>query len=64
MLTVRSLALARAPCLIMSAMEGEAEEELDRIVTGLVREWLFRKGLTDVLARFDDETVSWVTPGI
>ncbi len=33
------------------------EENVDAIVTGLVREYLYRKGLVDVLRVFDEETV-------
>lgn len=31
---------------------------IDSLVTGLVREYLFRKGMVDILKTFDDETVS------
>jgi hypothetical protein len=31
--------------------------DVDALVTGLVREFLFRRGLTGVLAAFDEETV-------
>ncbi len=36
------------------------DDNVDAIVTGLVREYLYRKGLTEVLRIFDEETVSKV----
>jgi hypothetical protein len=33
------------------------DDEVDSIVTGLVREYLHRKGYDDVLRVFDEETV-------
>ena len=33
-----------------------ADVDIDALVTGLVREFLFRRGLTGVLRTFDDET--------
>ncbi len=34
------------------------DEKVDALVTGLVREFLFRRGYVDVLRVFDEETVS------
>jgi len=36
------------------------EDNVDALVTGLVREYLYRKGLTEVLRIFDEETVSMI----
>ena len=36
--------------------------DADRLVTGLVREFLFRRGFADVLSTFDAETVRAARP--
>ncbi len=40
-----------------SAIVAPADDAVDALVTGLVREYLFRRGLGDVLKVFDEETV-------
>ncbi len=40
------------------ASPDDADAQVDALVTGLVREYLYRKGHAEVLRIFDEETVS------
>ena len=36
--------------------DGDVNSQVDALVTGLVREFLYRRGLTSILRTFDEET--------